>query len=381
MTYCGSCGEPVEGRFCRMCGAAVPNGPAATMFPGAVGSAALQAEPTQMLPGAMAGAMTQTLGPQPEPIPASDFDSLFRQPDGAVTPHSQTRLLPPVNADYRMPPPGAAPDGQPQRGAFGHGAVDPASGYPVGDYPPGAGGPGGEDDWYGEPGRGRKPIVWGTVGAVVAAAAVILGLLYVGNHNNSASANTAPPSASANSIAGTPTPSVGDINLPAAGQTSSSPSASASASQSATGNTNLPLTLGSSGRYVTYVQERLHQLKFYQGPINGQYDQATAQAVVDFQGAAHVTGDPAATVDRPTLTALIAAGTRPNLRPGSNDGGDIKRLQQALDSAENAGLAVNGRYDAATVAAMVRYQSAVGVPSTGMANGPTWAALQSGSVI
>ncbi len=376
MTYCGSCGEPVEGRFCRMCGAAAPSGPAATMVPGVAGSAALQAEPTQVIPGSMAGAMTQTLGPQPEPIPASDFDSLFRQPDGAATAHSQTRLLPPVNADYRMPPPGAAMDGRPERGAF-----EPASGYPVGDYPPGAGGPDGEDDWYGEPGRGRKPIVWGTVGAIVAAAAVILGLLYVGNHNNSASANTAPPSASASAIAGSPTPSVGDINLPAAGQTSASPSASASASQSATGNTNLPLTLGSTGRYVTYVQERLHQLKFYQGPINGQYDQATAQAVVDFQGAAHVTGDPAATVGRSTLTALIAAGTRPNLRPGSPDSGDIKRLQQALDTAENAGLEVNGRYDAATVAAVARYQSAVGVPPSGMANGPTWAALQSGSVV
>jgi peptidoglycan hydrolase-like protein with peptidoglycan-binding domain len=225
--------------------------------------------------------------------------------------------------------------------------------------------------------------VWGTVGAVVAAAAVILGLLYVGNHNNPASANAVPPSASANGVGGSPTPSIGDINLPAAGQTSASASASASASpsQSMTGNTNLPLTLGSTGRYVTYVQERLHQLKFYQGPVNGQYDQATAQGVVDFQGSAHVTGDPAATVGRSTLTALIAAGTRPNLKPGSNDSGDIKRLQQALDSAENAGLAANGRYDAATFEAVAHYQAAEGVPPSGMANGPTWAALQSGSVI
>ena len=351
------------------------------MVPGMVGSTALQAEPTQVLPGSMAGAMTRTLGPQPEPIPASDFDSLFRQPGGAPTPNSQTRLLPPVGADYRMPPPGAALDGQPEPGGYARGAFEPASGYPVGDYPPGDDGPEGEDDWYGEPGRGRKPIVWGTVGAVVAAAAVILGLLYVGNHNKSASANTAPPSASANAIAGSPTPSVGGINLPAAAQTSASPSASASPSQSAAGNTNLPLTLGSTGRFVNYVQERLHQLKFYQGPVNGQYDQATAQAVVDFQGAAHVTGDPAATVGRSTLTALIAAGTRPALKPGSGDGGDIKRLQQALNTAENAGLDVNGRYDAATFAAVAHYQAAVGVPPSGLVNGPTWAALQSGSVI
>jgi peptidoglycan hydrolase-like protein with peptidoglycan-binding domain len=364
-----------------MCGAATAD-PSA----GYVGTSAQPAEPTQMIPGAMAMAATQQVpqaqapaaGPQPGQ-PGSDFDALFRQPEGVVTPHSQTRLLPPVDADYRMAPPGTAANpaagGRHERGPF-----QAASSYQGGDFPPGAAGPQGEDGWEDDEPGIRKPVLLGTIGAVVAASAVILGLLYIGSHSNSASAN-ATTTGTAGAVAGTPSASVGDINLPAVSATSGSPSATASPSQSATGNTNLPLTLGSSGKYVTYVQERLRQLRYYRGSVNGHYDSATAQAVIEFQAAAHVTADPAGTVDRPTITALIAAGTRPNLHPGVNDAGDVKRLQNALNVAENAGLQVSGRYDAATAAAVATYQSSVGVPPAGSMNAQTWAALQSGSVI
>lgn len=384
MIYCGSCGEPVEGRFCRMCGAATAD-PSAGYVGAPVQPAA---EPTQMIPGAMAMAATQQVPYPQAPAPGqpgSDFDALFRQPEGVVTPHHQTQLLPPVEADYRMAPPGAAgaglPSGQSERGPFQAAAGYQGGDYLPGAYPPGTAGAPADDEWdEDEEPTIRKPVLLGTIGAVVAASAVILGLLYIGSHNNAASAN-ATTTGTANAVVGTPSASVGDINLPAVNATSASPSASASASQSAAGNTNLPLTPGSSGKYVTYVQERLRQLRFYHGPVNGQYDTATAQAVIQFQGAAHVNGDPAGTVDRPTLTALIAAGSKPNLRPGVNDAGDTKRLQNALNTAENAGLQVNGRYDAATAAAVARYQGSVGVPPTGSMNAQTWAALQSGSVI
>lgn len=399
MIYCGSCGEPAEGRFCRMCGAATAD--PATGYVGAPGQP--DAEPTQMVPGAMAMAATHqvpypqapypqapyTQAPQPQAPqpqaqfpgpqpgqPGSDFDALFRQPGGVVTPHQQTQLLQPVEADYRMAPPGATDGGLPGQGPF------QAAPY-QGGYPPGSAGAPAEEEWdEGEEPAIRKPVLLGTIGAVVAASAVILGLLYIGSHNNAASAN-ATTTGSATAAAGTPSASIGDINLPAVSASSASPSKSASASpsQSASGNTALPLTPGSTGKYVTYVQERLRQLRFYRGPINGQYDTATAQAVVQFQGAAHVNGDPAGTVGRSTLTALIAAGSKPNLRPGVNDPGDTKRLQDALDTAENAGLQASGRYDAATAAAVARYQIAVGVQPTGSMNAQTWAALQSGSVI
>lgn len=371
MSYCSSCGEPVEGRFCRMCGAPFEAVPAE-----AVAATSLQ---QGGIPTAAAHRPTHA---QP---PESAFESLFRQPEGQVNPHSLTQMIPPVEADYRMPPPGSA-----QFDAFGPaperttvlpshlgGAYPPAPGD--GAYPPG----GGEEpeDWDDEPGV-RKPVLWGTIGAVVAASAVILGLLYIGSHNNNANAATGSTASSSPGVSTTQA-TVGSVNL-APGSASASPSPSSSPSPSASmpanGGTTLPLTLGSTGSYVHYVQARLQQLGYYHGPVNDQFDQATAQAVTSFQGRAQVTGDPAGTVGRSTLTALIAAGSQPDLHLGQRSG-DVKRLQDALNVAEHAGLNVSGRYDAATALAVERYQSQVGVRGTGMMNAQTWAALQSGTVI
>jgi peptidoglycan hydrolase-like protein with peptidoglycan-binding domain len=207
---------------------------------------------------------------------------------------------------------------------------------------------------------------------------VILGLLYIGSHNNNANAgNGAPTNAPTTAVQVTPT--VGSVDLQP-GSASPSPSASPSASPSPSvtqGGTTLPLSLGSTGQYVHYVQTRLHQLGYYHGDINSQYDQATAQAVLNFQAAAEVTGDPAATVGKSTLTALLAAGSKPDLHLGQRSG-DVKRLQESLNAAENAGLTISGKFDVETFAAVRNYQQQVGVNPTGSMNGQTWTALQTG---
>ncbi|MBS2963278.1 peptidoglycan-binding protein [Actinocrinis puniceicyclus] len=362
MSYCSSCGEPVEGRFCRMCGAPFEAVPAE-----AVAAAATQ---QVSFPAQAAGAHARPT--------ESAFESLFRQPEGQINPHSLTQLIPPVDADYRMPPPGAQPvdpfGGTPERTT-----VLPA--HPGRPLPP-AGLRDSEDEvWDDEPGL-RKPVLWGTVGAVVAASAVILGLLYIGSHNNGAAA-AAGTSTSSPTSAVSAQSSVGSVDLApgsAAASPSPSPSPSASASAQATGGTTLPLSLGSTGSYVRYVQSRLHQLGYYHGQITGQYDQVTAQAVVSFQARARVSADPSGTVGRPTLTALIAAGSQPNLHLGERSG-DVRRLQQALNSAESAGLNISGRYDQSTFLAVASYQSRVGLQPTGSMNAQTWAALQSGTIV
>lgn len=364
--YCGSCGEPVEGRFCRMCGAPYP----------AVPAGAVAATTVQQLPSYQGLPPHRPTHAQP---PESDFESLFRPAAGEVSAHSLTQLIPPVEADYRMPP----PSGPHAVAAFNAEPTQLVHPRPGDVYPPG-GRSDAAEDWYDDEPRGnRKPAVWAAVGAVVAASAVILGLLYIGSHNNGGGP--------ANNIAAnTPTaivstqPTVGSVDL-APGSASPSPSASPSTSPSASptagpGGTTLPLSLGSTGPYVHYVQTRLRQLGDYQGPINDQYDQATAQAVQSFQAKAGVTGDPAATVGRSTLTALIAAGSRPDLHLGQRSG-DVKRLQEALKSAENAGLTISGKYDAATMAAVAEYQQQVGLNPTGSMNGQTWSALQSGRIV
>jgi peptidoglycan hydrolase-like protein with peptidoglycan-binding domain len=351
---------------------------------GAVAATALQQSAMQQLPSYQPQAYPTEPAHRPTHAqpPESDFESLFRPADGQVSAYSHTQLIPPVEADYRMPPPSGTQSVGPY--AFdGAGAEPTQLVHPQsGDlYPPG---PGSDEvpEWDDEEPRGvRKPVVWATLAAVVAASAVILGLLYIGSHNNNAAGagNGAPTNAPTTAAPATPT--VGSVNL-APGSASPSPSASPSASPSPSvtqGGTTLPLSLGSTGQYVHYVQTRLHQLGYYQGDINSQYDQATAQAVLNFQAKAGVTGDPAATVGQSTLTALLAAGSKPDLRLGQRSG-DVKRLQESLNAAENAGLTISGKFDAETFAAVRHYQQQVGVEQTGSMNGQTWTALQSGHV-
>ena len=366
MSYCSSCGEPVEGRFCRMCGTPYEVVPAEAVAATSMQQGFFSASPAHL--------------PTHAQPPESAFESLFRQPDGQINPHSLTQMIPPVEADYRMPPPGSQQfnsfSGTPEKTT-----VLPS--HPGGGvYPPG---PGNEapDGWNDdEPGM-RKPVLWGTIAAVVAASAVILGLLYIGSHNTGNAAGAGSTASSAPSTVVSTQPSLGSVAL-APGSANPSPSASPSPSPSASmqgnGGTTLPLSLGSTGTYVHYVQTRLRQLGYYHGDITGQYDQATAQAVISFQAKAQVTGDPSGTVGRSTLTALIAAGSQPNLHVGQHSG-DVKRLQEALNSAEGAGLNVSGRYDQPTFLAVANYQTRVGVAPTGTMNAQTWAALQSGSIV
>lgn len=389
MDYCGNCGEPLEGRFCRMCGtpvgAAVPGG--AMALPGRTGgyeggygtaqAAAPGGEGTRMLAAPTgygyppagygpdpqaAGYAQQAPGYGPEPTQAlaatpTEFEGLFRSEDGSPGAHGQTQLLPPVEADYRAPAPGGAhrpPDGR------------------------GGGARRDEDDT-----RSNRPMILVTIGAVVVAAGLILGLLYLGNHDgssgNAAAADTTSAAASGNTAA---SQTGGAISIPTDGATlGPTATASASAPASTAGafhGDSLPLGPGSSGVWVKWVQEKLHQLGYFHGDASGEFDQATALAVQRFQAAARVTGDAASTVGTHTRLALVAAGTTPNLRTGSR-GSAVTRLNSALTYATGTHLS-GSRYSAATAAAVLRYQKAVGLSPTGQVNAATWAKLQDGTL-
>ncbi|MBR7828629.1 peptidoglycan-binding protein [Actinospica sp. MGRD01-02] len=361
MEYCGNCGEPVEGRFCRMCGSPVGGVTSLDTQAMAAVSAGQGAEWTEAMPGFPAAAYgarpTQLFNLSHEALtqPPSEFDSLFRTPDGAPGLHGQTQVLPPVvETDYRMQPPG--------------GNQSPPSPY---------------DD---EDERSGRPVVLATVGAVVVAAAVILGLLYLGNQSGGSGSNTASGSTTAQSAsaAATSMQAGGVITVPmqsaqstsAAASTPAAPSTS-SAAVSFSGD-SLPLGPGSQGSLVRWVQERLSSLGYYQGAVTGSFDQATALAVQQFQAASGVTGDAASTVGDHTRLALAAAGPTPSLRYGDRDS-DVSRLNQSLDYAEGAGLSGN-RYTMTTAEAVAFYQQAVGLQVTGSMNSDTWSKLQTGTL-
>jgi peptidoglycan hydrolase-like protein with peptidoglycan-binding domain len=369
MEYCNQCGELVEGRFCRMCGAptavaaaqaAVPAASATAGYPDGYGHG--YGAPVAYAPvGAetryhAAGAPYEPEGPQAGPATPAEFDGFFRTEDGSPSPHAHTQLLAPVQADYRMDPPGGS-------------RVPPQA--PVYD-----------EDEDAEEARRRRLLMYGTLGAVLLAAALILGMLLLGGNNDpvttaGAAATTGTgqsPTPSATGNAGTvvvPTASAGTV-------TSKSAAPSTSAAESFSGDT-LPLGPGSHGTNVTYVQRRLQLLGYYHGKVSGTFDQATALAVQQFQAAAQVTGDAASTVGRHTMVALIAAGDTPNLRTGGKSA-DVSRLDQALNEALGTHIQVSNRYTATTTEEVMRYQSAVGLPPTGQVDAATWAKLQSGAL-
>jgi peptidoglycan hydrolase-like protein with peptidoglycan-binding domain len=354
MEYCGNCGERAAGRFCRMCGSPVGDVTALDTQAMAAVPAGHGAEATQAMAAVAAGyggEPTQLVGvlPPTAPVaPPSEFDSLFRTPDGTPGLHGQTQVLPPVvEADYRMQPPGGGP------------------------LPPGPG----EPD---EP-RTNRTVVIATIGAVVVAAGVILGLLYLGNQGNGTAAGGTTTQAGAVNASASQTPGV--ISVPTNGASPSPTPASSSAAattQAAFHGDSLPLGPGSQGSLVKWVQQKLKQLGYYHGTVTGTFDEATALAVQQFQAAAGVTGDPASTVGRHTRLALVAAGSTPALRPGEKSP-DVSRLNQSLDYAEGASLS-GSRYTMTTAEAVAFYQQSVGLPPTGMMDAATWAKLQTGTL-
>lgn len=360
MEYCGNCGEAAEGRFCRMCGApvgfAAAEAPLAAQQgygPGYGGfQAAPVAEATQMLtapPGAGYGGYAFEA---PAATPA-EFDGLFRNEDGSPGAHGQTQLLPPVvEADYRM----RAPDG----------AQSPPA-APTGSH----------RQRHDEDAESNRPMILVIV-AVVVAAVVILVLLYLGSQSTAAPpASTTTPSATGSASGAAA--GGGAISVPTDGATlppSAPPSTSADVG-TFHGDT-LPLGPGSSGTWVKWVQEKLKSLGYYHGSATGDFTQATAVAVQQFQAAAGVTGDAASTVGMHTIVALDAAGTTPDLKPGSRSSA-VTRLNSALTYA--TGRHVSGsRYSAATEAAVLDYQRAVGLQPTGQVDAATWAKLQDGTL-
>ncbi|HEX4787304.1 MAG TPA: peptidoglycan-binding domain-containing protein [Actinospica sp.] len=315
--------------------------------------------------GYPAPAVPAGYGPEPTELftaTPTEFDGLFRSEDGSPGAYGQTQLLPPVvEADYRMPPPGASP-------------------------PPGR--PGREDPDGNGP-RSNRPVVLATVGAVVVAAGVILGLLYLGNQSTSsgttASAGTSTGPVSSASVS----QNGGQISVPTDGATlgptattpstaATTPSSPASTAAGDFHGDSLPLGPGSSGDWVKWVQQRLKQLGYYHGSDSGSFDQATALAVQQFQADAGVTGDAASTVGLHTIVALEAAGDTPNLRMGDRSP-DVARLNAALTYA--TGTRVSGsRYSTATEADVFGYQQAVGLNPTGQVDAATWAKLQDGTL-
>ncbi|MGW2841182.1 peptidoglycan-binding protein [Streptomyces sp. NPDC001493] len=133
---------------------------------------------------------------------------------------------------------------------------------------------------------------------------------------------------------------------------------------------------GSSGAQVKAVQQLLNTQGYEAGSVDGVFGAATTSAVQAFQRARGLSAD--GIVGAKTWTALLSAGTTPDLRQGSA-GEDVKRLQRSLTAALGSTVSVDGDFGSGTATAVRTFQTDHGLSVDGIVGTATWTALQSGS--
>ncbi|GAA1950516.1 peptidoglycan-binding protein [Catenulispora subtropica] len=330
-----------------------------------------QHDPTQALP-AQGG---PGFGPGPaagaaEPDP---YAELFRPAGGAapVNPNA-TQVMAPVE-------PGMAPMG-------GSGYDQPAYDQPI-DYQTGGGGAYSEPydrDYAGEQAPRPRSSRTAMIGIGVAAGAVLVIVISLITLGGGSATPAAAPGSSATEVVTPTTPA--ESSAPASSEPATSSSSPTTTAPSTAAHPPGTLALGVTGNDVKWLQARLKQLRLYNGEISGTFDAATQAAVVAFQNRTHPS-DPSGVVGRSTKTALIAAGSKPQLSlltPGGDKHGrganpeDVKRLQRALSTALNQNVKATGQFDMDTFSALVQYQAAVGLTPDGIAGDKVWSALQQG---
>ena len=413
---------------CQRCGTVLPTAPGARYCPNCGEMYATASDPTQAFaavgrggddsavsgPGGAAGStgMTWELPPEPGPtkaFPAPGPTDAFPAPGNPgfgpapVDPDHYAELFRPApnnpNATQVMAPVeavAAAGSGAAAGpvGAAGYG--QPAYDQPIDYQAGGRGGPYSEpydgsyaDDYDAGPAARPRSSRAAMVGIGVAAGAVLVIVVSLITLGGGDPAPAAAPGSSATEVV---TPTSGATGAPATSQdptTSASSTAPTTTAPSTAPHPPGTLALGVTGNDVKWLQGRLKQLHFYNGEINGTFDAATQAAVVAFQDRTHP-ADPSGIVGRSTKTALIAAGSKPQLSmlnvvekhgKGGVNPEDVKRLQRALSSALNTSVKATGVFDVDTFGAVVQYQAAMGLGADGVAGDKVWSALQQGRIV
>ncbi|MBR5345093.1 MAG: peptidoglycan-binding protein [Clostridia bacterium] len=141
------------------------------------------------------------------------------------------------------------------------------------------------------------------------------------------------------------------------------------------------LTQGMVSSDVKQMQNRLKELGYYTGPVNGEYDSATVTAVMAFQTSRNLDSDGKAGTS--TLTALYDENytvTYSTLKKGSK-GSKVLNLQQALYEFGYYTGAVDGSYGDGTVEAVRAFQSRNGLKVSGVADNETQTVLYSSNAL
>lgn len=142
------------------------------------------------------------------------------------------------------------------------------------------------------------------------------------------------------------------------------------------------LQFGSKGAAVTQLQQNLRSLRFYSGPINGNYGTLTQQAVIRFQQTYRISADGiAGTKTLRTIAAAlkpIGVGGEdgfPNALNRGDSGSLVRQLQDDLRKLRYFNANSTGSFGKVTEDAVARFQSNYGLPPNGIADARTLGAI------
>ena len=204
----------------------------------------------------------------------------------------------------------------------------------------------------------------------------------------------------ADGLAGTKTQTLlyAQVNNGISGGTSSSGSSSSGTSSGSSGFTRT-LRKGYTGADVIAVQQKLKELGFYSGSVDGVYGTGSIAAVKKFQQQNGLTAD--GLVGSRTYAALMSASTGSSSNSGSDNsssssdstsgqdyaegtlsygssGTEVKKMQQAL-KALGYNVSADGSYGALTQMAVTQFQKRNGLTADGVAGSATLKLLYSGN--
>ena len=179
--------------------------------------------------------------------------------------------------------------------------------------------------------------------------------------------------------ANTPTPRP---NTSSSGNNNNSSSSNTS-NMYTNGETDIYLRLGSSGKQVKIMQNRLIVLGYLTGTADGEFDASTEAGVKAFQKRNSIYDDGVAGPD--TLTRLYSSSARKASSPVAHLGsltagaqGDaVRSLQRNLRTLGYYSGSVDGDYGAGTTAAVIAFQKAHGLTADGIAGKSTLNKIQS----
>ncbi|MBR3334183.1 MAG: peptidoglycan-binding protein [Clostridia bacterium] len=174
-----------------------------------------------------------------------------------------------------------------------------------------------------------------------------------------------------------------------AGKATSRPTNKPTAKPTATPNLEKDyyLNIGSKGKKVETLQRRLIELGWMNGGVTGSYDERTAAAVSAFQKkTSGLWEDGIAGPD--TLRALYSSNaargsntpsTNPETLEYGSEGTEVRKLQQKLKDLGYLSGSVDGKFGAATEAAVIAFQKNNNLTADGKAGTATQSKLYSGS--